>query len=166
MSPELIPWLAALLFIIGLIALVVEIFFVPGFGIAGVAGLLFMGWAVLLMVTDIAQATQALVIALISTIVLFFAGIKVATRLNMLNRISLGLRQNKDEGYSAPSSELANYLGLTGKVITPLRPSGTIVIEDTRLDVVSEGDFIAVGANVKVVNVEGSRVVVRQVYEE
>jgi len=54
-------------------------------------------------------------------------------------------------------------LNQTGKDLTTLRPSGTAVISGKRIDVVTEGPFIEAGAAVKVVAVEGMRVVVRSV---
>ena len=54
-------------------------------------------------------------------------------------------------------------LNQTGKALTTLRPSGTAVISGKRIDVVTEGPFIEAGAAVKVVAVEGMRVVVRSV---
>lgn len=163
MSPEIVPWLAALCFLLGSIGLVLEIFIVPGFGIAGILGLLLLGWGLLLLVVDVIQATQALVIALSISVVLFFAGLKGAAKLKLWQRVSLGSRQYKEAGYVASKPELAAYLGRTGIVITPLRPSGTVEIDGTRLDVVSEGGYIPREAEVEVVNVEGSRVVVRRI---
>jgi len=54
-------------------------------------------------------------------------------------------------------------LNQTGKALTTLRPSGTAVISGKRIDVMTEGPFIEAGAAVKVVAVEGMRVVVRSV---
>ena len=51
----------------------------------------------------------------------------------------------------------------TGVAFTPLRPSGTAVINQHRVDVVTEGPFLERGAAIKVVVVEGMRVVVRAV---
>jgi len=166
MSPELVPWLAGLCFLLGILGLVLEVFVMPGFGIAGITGLFLLGWGVFLLVVDVTQATQALVIALAATIVLFLAGVKGAARLKLWQRVSLESRQFKEAGYLASKPDLACYLGCTGVSVTPLRPSGTIEIDQTRLDVVSEGEYIPKEAKVEVINVEGSRVVVRRVKED
>lgn len=162
MSAELIPWLAALFFLLGVIGLVLEIFIVPGFGVSGVMGILLLMWGFFLLAVDVTQATQAVVIALLATIVLFFIGIKAANRLMLWQRLSLKSRQNKEEGYLAARPDLNTYLGKTGTVVTHLRPAGTVFIDGVRLDVVSEGGYIPKDAQVEVVMVEGSRVVVRQ----
>ena len=57
--------------------------------------------------------------------------------------------------------EKAELLHQTGVSFTPLRPSGVAVINGKRIDVVSEGTLIERGKSVKVIAVEGSRVVVR-----
>lgn len=58
-------------------------------------------------------------------------------------------------------TENPSLVNQTGEALTKLRPSGTAVINGKRVDVVSEGAFIEAGQTVKVVAVEGLRVVVR-----
>jgi len=91
--------------------------------------------------------------------------IKVVAKLNLLQRVSLGSRQYKEAGYTAPKPGLARYVGSTGTVITPLRPSGTVEVDGERLDVVTEGGFIPRDAKVEVINVEGSRIIVKWIKE-
>ena len=56
-----------------------------------------------------------------------------------------------------------SLLQCTGVAITQLRPSGAAVFSGKRVDVVTEGGFIDRGASVKVMEIEGTRVVVREV---
>lgn len=162
MSPELITWLAYLAFLLGLIALILEIIVFPGFGIAGVIGIILFGWGILLVAVDVTQVTSALVIALIVTIILLIAGIKLMSRYNMWHKLTLQNKQRREEGYIAPLSELGFYVGRKGTSLTPLRPSGAAEIDGHRLDVVTEGEFIAPGSPVIVIKVEGTRVVVKE----
>lgn len=68
------------------------------------------------------------------------------------------------EGYvSAPEHQ--NLMGRQGVVTRELRPAGTVVIDGNPVDVVSEGDYITKGQRVVVVEVTGSRVVVRPIAE-
>ena len=79
---------------------------------------------------------------------------------------SMILRQETStkEGYvSAP--EQPNLMGRQGVVTRELRPAGTVVIDGNPIDVVSEGDYITKGQKVVVVEVTGSRVVVRPIAE-
>ena len=60
-------------------------------------------------------------------------------------------------------TEKPELLHQTGTAFTSLRPSGTAVINGKRIDVVTEGPFVERGSPIKVVEVEGARVVVRAV---
>ena len=59
--------------------------------------------------------------------------------------------------------QIGLFLGEQGPVLTELRPSGSALLEGHPVDVVSEGAFIAKGELVRVISVQGSRVVVRRV---
>ncbi|AGL00843.1 NfeD family protein [Desulfoscipio gibsoniae] len=160
MSPELIPWLATLAFLLGILALVLEVF-ILGFGVAGLVGIILIGWGIVLLSMDVTLTFKSLVIALAVSIVILIVGIKVMSRFNLWQRLTLGNRQRNDEGYSASKKELVDYAGQVGITLTPLRPSGAAEVGGERLDVVSEGGFIPAGAKIKVVRVEGIRIVVR-----
>src|SRR5699024_3870449 len=70
-------------------------------------------------------------------------------------------RTMSDEGYVSyeDRSELVGKKGIT---ITPLRPTGTALIDDKLLDVVAEGNFIEVNQKIVIIHVEGVRIVVRE----
>ncbi|MEG3070415.1 MAG: hypothetical protein RQM92_05880 [Candidatus Syntrophopropionicum ammoniitolerans] len=99
MFPELVIWLAYLALILGVIALVLEALVFPGFGVAGIVGIILVGWGVLLLAVDITQATVALVVALIATIVIFIVGLQLMSRLKLWNRLALQNKQDNKEGY-------------------------------------------------------------------
>lgn len=67
-----------------------------------------------------------------------------------------------EEGFTPAESKIL-LQGLEGIALTPLRPSGTVEIAGERVDVVTSGEFISSGKQVKVVKVEGTRVVVSEV---
>lgn len=161
MSPDLVPWLAALVFLLGLLALVLEIFIAPGFGIAGMIGIILFGWGILLLSVDVTVTLKSLVIAVAISVVILIAGVKVLSRFHFWQRFALGMRQEKGTGYTAPREELRQYAGHEGVTVTPLRPAGTAEVNGQRLDVVTEGGFVPAGAKITVVKVEGGRVVVR-----
>ncbi|MHB8172800.1 MAG: NfeD family protein [Thermincolia bacterium] len=156
-------WEAVLVFLIGLIALVLEIFLIPGFGIAGVLGVLMVGTSIFLASRSITDAVISLVIAIVGSIVILAMGLKFMKKRNFWDKIILGTRMVNQEGYVAPKLELTQFLGQEGVTITPLRPAGTADFQGRRLDVVTEGGFIKDGVTVKVLLVEGTRVVVREV---
>ena len=80
----------------------------------------------------------------------------------MLNELVLGERQQNRDGYTSVIDK-SRFLGAIGVCVTDLRPAGTIAIEGEPVDVVTEGSFVKQGESVKVVNVDGSRVLVRQI---
>lgn len=163
-NPELYIWLAVLLFLLGLLALILEIFIVPGFGVPGIAGIIFIGWGIILLSVDIAQTTMSLALALIATLVIFVVGIKLSTRYNLWQKITLNTKQANDSGYSSSQPSLVEFEGSIGVALTPLRPAGTIEVSGKRLDVVTGGEYIPAGTSVMVIKVEGARVVVREVH--
>lgn len=160
-------WEEVILLGAGLIALGIEVFVVPGFGIAGAVSILCIGGAVFLALignlptwSDVVRAS-----GIIST-----AGIMVIAAIYLLVRqlpsrgrgIFLMTATDKDTGYIAAQAR-SDLVGLEGVAATDLHPSGTAVIGDERLDVVSVAGFIDKGARVRVVRSEGYRHVVEPV---
>ena len=80
----------------------------------------------------------------------------------MLDELVLGERQQNRDGYTSVVDK-SRFLGAIGVCVTDLRPAGTITIEGEPVDVVTEGSFVKQGESVKVINVDGSRVLVRPI---
>ena len=80
----------------------------------------------------------------------------------MLDELVLDERQQNRDGYTSVIDK-SKFLGAVGVCVTDLRPAGTIMIDGEPVDVVSEGGFIKQGSSVKVINVDGSRVMVRPI---
>lgn len=156
-------WIAILVFSLGVVALLLEIFVIPGFGVAGVVGLGLVTWSVFLASTSPVQAIISLSVAFVGSIVLLYVLVKVMGRKGMFERLVLGMKMDKETGYIASPKNLDKYLGMEGITITPLRPAGSIEVGGDRLDVVTEGGFVSVNSPVKVILVEGGRIVVRPV---
>ncbi|MDN7240434.1 nodulation protein NfeD [Planococcus sp. N028] len=149
------------LLIIGFALLATE-FFVPG-GIIGFLGLSAILGSILLAGEDFQTTALAILIALLvatvgMVILLKFFG----KRLHLFNRIILMDATDTESGYVSNVNRL-ELIGQTAVTMTALRPSGTIVLNDERIDAVSEGRFVGPGKNVKIIKVEGSRIVVREI---
>lgn len=80
----------------------------------------------------------------------------------MLDELVLDERQKNHDGYTSVIDK-SKFLGKEGVCVTDLRPAGTITVDGEPLDVVAEGSFVNQGDKVKVINVDGSRVLVRQI---
>ncbi|MBZ4653880.1 MAG: hypothetical protein JG781_1219 [Peptococcaceae bacterium] len=159
-------WEAVLLFLLGLILLVVEAL-VPGFGLPGIGGILSIIASIVLSAPSWEAGVISLVLSLVGTIVLVLLSFKILTKRKFWHRLVLPLKYNKEEGYISQSQDLTKYVGRRGVAYTVLRPAGTVELDDgTRLDVVTEGDFIPKGSKVVVDRVEGIRIIVHALKEE
>ena len=149
------------LFFLGLVLMVIEAFVIPGFGFAGILGLLAMGGSIILSYATSGQGLASLGIALVWSIFLVSLAFQYLKNSQLLKRIILKTSAEGQHGYSAVPI-YQRYLGSIGVVVHPLRPAGVIELADgERLDVVSEGTFIPIGQQVKVIAVEGRRILVR-----
>lgn len=149
-------------FLAGLLLIAMEIFVVPGAGIFGVAGvILFFGSIFWMLGADI-QALYILAGGLIVAIVLLYIIGKRFPKSHLFDRIMLKNRSTEEKGYTSQEDK-SEYLFQKGVAITPLRPAGTIRIGQKRVDAVSSGSYIDRDEAVRVIQVEGTRVVVEPV---
>ncbi|MGD6967211.1 NfeD family protein [Rossellomorea vietnamensis] len=150
-----------ILFVIG-VGLIVAEFFLPG-GIAGILGLGAIIGSILMAGGDVVAMGTSLLIAMAVAIIAMVVFVKVfGKKMKLFNKIILKDSTSTEGGYVSNVNRL-ELIGATGVTKTALRPSGTIVIEDERIDAVSEGGFIGQNKPVRVVKVEGSRTVVREI---
>ena len=166
---NLAGWEELLLVGVGLLLLALELFVIPGFGIAGVLGILAIVGGLTLSVIG-AGATGQLVVwaagrVALSLLVAVAASLALLPFLHRLpygRSLVLQTGLGSLAGYtSAPESD-SKWVGRRGTAATPLRPAGIGDLEDERLDVVSQGEYIEAGAPIVVVRVEGNRIVVRR----
>jgi len=76
----------------------------------------------------------------------------------------LSLRTALDEGKTF-ARDWSAYAGREGEALTDLRPAGIVMIDGRKVDVVTGGELVAKGRRVRVVTVEGNRIVVRSTQE-
>ncbi len=162
-----------LLFAAGVLLIAAEVFFIPGFGIAGaLGGAAILGSAALSMLgqapswTQVLEATGLVALSLILVAVVAAVLIRHLPRSRRLGRSGVFLEDetSRATGYiSAPARP--ELVGRVGRALTDLRPSGTALIDDERVDVVTEGPWIEAQRPVRVVRAEGYRHVVREVSE-
>jgi membrane-bound serine protease (ClpP class) len=152
---------------VGIILLAAEIFIIPGFGVAGVAGIaLTVSSLILIMLNndffnfefvplgDIVKAAFAAIGGLIGgALLLFFGGAKL-TETKAFKRIALSDTQESSQGYSVRTNE-PNLIGKTGVAHTVLRPSGKVMIDGNVYDAFTRGDYIQKGEIIEVIGTEG-----------
>lgn len=166
-----------IMFIVGIALIALEIFVIPGFGIAGIAGLvLTLGSLILVMLnndffdfsfvkaSEIFQATATILAGLFgSIIIMFFGGIRL-TNSRLFKRIALQTVQNRREGYTSNFKQ-EPMTGKTGTAYTVLRPSGKVMIEGALYDASTRGDYIEKNDKIKVINDEGTSLKVKKLDE-
>ncbi|WP_156851271.1 NfeD family protein [Planococcus donghaensis] len=149
-----------ILLVIGFGLLVAE-FIIPG-GVAGFLGVAAILGSILLAGGDLKTTAIAVLIAMIVATVGMVIVVKFfGKRLSLFKRIILMDATDTASGYVSTTNR-PELVGKIARTLTALRPSGTIQLEDERIDAVSEGRFIDSGKNVKIIKVEGSRIVVRE----
>ena len=160
---------AALAFVLGIGLIVVEIFVIPGFGVAGIAGLVLMlgsGFYMLKSAYELEMAVLSLSLTILSTLALAVVALYTLPKTRAWKHFILATEMGAELGYhSAGDDDFQGYVGKTGRAHTPLRPAGTILIGNKRLDVLTSGDFISSESLVTVVAVEGSKIFVEAVDE-
>lgn len=161
-------------FFVGLALIAVEIFVLPGFGVAGIGGIsLVVGSLVLIMINndafdfefvpmnDALRALAAVMGGLLGSMVLFFVGGSKLPDTRFFKRIALTDTQESVQGYT--SNFITDALsGKKGITETVLRPSGKVVIDGVIYDAYTRGEYIDKGSAVEVVNVIGSSLLVKK----
>lgn len=158
-----------ILFGVGLILIGVEFFIIPGFGLFGVlggAGVLAGVYLALVgdfaTVPDFAQAGAILSTSLLIIMVTSWALLRHLPQSSRLARsgVFLVTKGNRSEGW-ASAARRADLVGREGVALTDLRPAGTVLLGEERVDAVAEAGWVEDGTTVRVVSSEGYRVVVR-----
>jgi membrane-bound ClpP family serine protease len=170
--------LAVLLFVLGLILIGLEIFVLPGFGVTGISGIvLLVGSLVLVTLERMPETTQDWVglgtrismfgISLVAAIVAAFVLAWYLPHLPYAGRLVLAPPSDEEDGEMDPlgptPDSRASLLGAIGVAATTLRPAGKARFGDDYLDVIAEGDYVDPGSRVQVIEIEGNRIVVKEV---
>lgn len=174
-----ITLLAVLLFLLGLALIGIEIFLIPGFGVAGISGVMLVLIGLGLATVEHMPQTRSEWIGFGATLTTFGFSIVVAgvsafalarylPNIPYANRLVLAPPAERAEEFGTESSasqysDMMELLGAVGTSATMLRPSGMAKFGDAYVDVVSEGGYVPAGARVQVVEIEGNRVVVKEV---
>lgn len=153
-------WQSISILILGIILLLLELI-LPG-GIVGIIGLAAIIISLLSSGADTIHMAYAILTALIMAVLGMVIMMKFfRKRLNMFNKMVLSDSTDTEKGYVSNTNR-TDLLGLTAVTTTPLRPSGTAMLGDERIDVVTEGGYIEAHKKVTIIKVEGVRIVVRE----
>jgi membrane-bound serine protease (ClpP class) len=161
------------LFFLGLLLILVELFVIPGFGVTGIVGALLMVFSLGASLVgnvgfsfpdsgEISRAIVTLAVTMVLLVVFMYSVGKYLPRSQHVNRLVLAPELGSESGYTSAESH-DELIGQRGVALTTLRPAGIADIAGDRVDVVSQGTYIQAGDAVEVVRVRGSRVEVRPV---
>lgn len=172
-------WLEVTLFVLGLLFIAAEVFVIPGFGVAGIGGIVLTLTALVMasrrftmpdggqdysgLGSDVLTVAGAFAAFLIALVFLsnYLGSVPGLSRLTLQPHVAPagGTMAVADVG-NLPGWQRAE-VGVIGVAASPLRPSGKVQIDNFTVDVVTEGDFVDSGTPVRVIAKQGSRVVVR-----
>ncbi len=180
-------WLEVLVFVLGVLCIIVEIFLLPGFGVFGLSGVLLVLLALVMATQDFVlpnnpsqwaqlQTNTLIVLGSIAVVgVLLLVQLLVLDSLPGLKRFQLRTPAN-DVALSAAAPTVSTSVLISGSKIdlalpqvgeqgvaeSVLRPSGKVLFDGRLVDVVTEGDYLDPGTPVEVIRREGNRIVVRK----
>lgn len=179
-------WLEVILFLAGGVFLAVELFVLPGFGVAGLAGLSLILVSVLMASQhflipatprQLATSLNSLLVTAASGFVFLIVAVALSHYFNMLPVVRwlvlespppAGAAPEGEQGVAAPAAPPHRFpvrTGDQGTAVSPLRPAGKARFAEHYLDVVADGSFVDKGRAVRIVEISGNRVVVREVEE-
>ena len=158
-----------LVILMGMLFIMLEAFVFPGFGVAGVAGIIFILWGLyLLLLPDVpvgeevlSQASNGLIIGIIGGLVGLVLLFRAMTKTKFWRNLTSPDIQKKEDGYVA-SFGWEKLVGEEALTETDLHPSGWINVGKERVFALSEGNFIDKNEKVVILSVDGNRVVVRK----
>jgi membrane-bound serine protease (ClpP class) len=160
---------------IGVGLLVAEIFVIPGFGVAGVAGIVLTVSSLILIMLNNDNfnfewvSMHSLLMASLATVgglsggalLLFFGGAKLSET-KAFKRMTLTETQSSSKGYTVNTQE-NSLIGKQGNTHTVLRPSGKVVIDQLVYDAFTQGDYNEKGERIEVISTEGVTLKVKRI---
>ena len=165
-----------LIFIVGLVLIAVEIFAIPGFGIAGVLGIMLMVTGLTLSMVDsigpgvfdydFSKLVKAFFIVIIASFISIVGSIMLSKQLftsTTFGNLALSKTQDADEGYTSATEDYTAMINKKGISRTILRPAGKIEIEGDLYDAVALTSYINKDEKVIVVDYHNAQLVVKKV---
>ncbi len=148
------------LILVGVVLILIEVYMVPGFNVIGILGIVMIIVAVGYSFAESGWTGGFMAlagsVAAVGGIFWFLYSTGAWDRFVLTAELTSGASDGEDE-----RAQRTRYLGRNGTALTPLRPSGVIEIDGTRLEVSTEGEFVAAGSQVRIVAMDRRRYFVR-----
>lgn len=184
-APHYLEGLAAhweiLLFLAGIVLLMLEFFVIPGFGIAGISGIvLILASLVLTLVYNVGfkfnfnpefdaslYVSKMTILVLVSSLAGFFLSLWLGKKLILaetrFGSLALRTELESDKGFTSQDMRNERYVGKEGVAQTILRPAGKVNIDGEVLDATIEHGFANPGDKITVTKFENAQLIVRKV---
>ena len=153
----------------GIILILLEILVIPGFGVAGISGIILCFYAFFKMLIgaypspeDYQAAYMGLSIGIITTVIAAVILYKTIPKTELYNRLIPFTPQKSEEGFTI-SRGYETLIGETGKTTTDLRPSGKVKIQGKIYQAFSHGDYIDKGEEILVDSIDENQLLVKKV---
>ena len=153
-----ITWFSILLFILGIGFVILELYS-PGIGIPGIIGTIAL---IGFIFTAGQNAPQRLILTGILIAICAILFVVFFTLLSKKRLPKALILETSEEGYKGVE-DFSHLVGKEGIVLNTCRPAGNADFDGQKLDVVSRGEFIEKDAKIKVIEVEGNRIVVKEI---
>lgn len=163
------------LFVLGVVLLVVEIFAIPGFGITGILGILFIITGLSLAMVDtvgpvrlsinILPVVKAFFIVIIAASFSLFLSLYLSRKLfttTTFGHLALDRVQDSKEGFTSASDSYLDMIGKRGKAYSVLRPAGKVMIDDNLFDATVISGFVEEGEDVEVTDYQTGQLFVKK----
>mgnify|MGYP003776054819 FL=1 len=170
-----------LIFIIGIALIALEIFVIPGFGVAGISGIILTITGLTLSLVDnvifdfsgvhpekFFTALLTVILSLAGGVILaiYLSNKLVGSKTGPFARIALHTSQEIDKGYVGVDTSISHLVGRTGEAVTDLRPAGTVMIDGELYDARATEGFIEKGEIVKAIKYQYGQLNVRRVSKQ
>jgi membrane-bound serine protease (ClpP class) len=180
-APLYVEGLAAnweiIIFVVGVILIAVEIFAIPGFGVAGALGIVMVITGLALSMVgnmgfdfsnfplgELISALFIVVIAAFASLLgsLYLSRMLFSTENRFFGGLALAATQEKSDGFTSAVSEYTKMIGRDGIAKTVLRPSGKVLIDDETFDATAESGYIDKGESIRVSRYANTQLFVRK----
>ncbi len=160
-----------ILFALGIGLIILELFMFAGFGIAGISGLILVVFSLVAALVGnvgfsfppfemVMPSVYTFAVTMVLLVITMIMTARMFPGISTSNIFVLTPELRSSEGYTTASTH-SEYLGHVGRTLTDLRPSGAMLINKKRVDVITSGEYIDRDVDVEVVSVSGTRVEVR-----
>lgn len=156
--------ISIILFLVGIILMIVEMF-TPGFGLAGLSGIAILIFDVIYSANSFQQGFWLMLFVMTVVAIFFIVFLYMISHDKLPSKMILKDATSHKSGFSS-AADKQQLIAVEGVSVTELRPAGIADLNDQRLDVVSHGDYIERNKRIRVIAVEGNRIIVKEIKED